>query len=71
METQIAWRLMADMFEDGRKFLGLCCVSRMVKHSGLSERRFEGVRRSWVAMLPHGSNRQNVGFGRKSTTTVT
>ena len=55
METQIAWRLMADMFEDGRKFLGLCCVSRMVKHSGLSERRFEVVRRSWVGLCQMGA----------------
>jgi len=46
METQIAWRVMADMFDDGSTCLASCGVSRMVKHSGLSERRFEVVRRS-------------------------
>ena len=46
METQIAWRVMADMFDDGSTFLASCGVSLMVKHSDLSERRIEVVWRS-------------------------
>ena len=36
------------MVDDGSEFLALCGVSRMVKHSGFSERRVEVVRRSYV-----------------------
>ena len=38
METQIAWRVMAVMFDDDSTFLASCGVSRLVKHSGLSDR---------------------------------
>jgi hypothetical protein len=48
METQIAWRVMAVIFDDGSTFLALCGVRRMVKNSGLSERKAEVVRRSLV-----------------------
>jgi len=45
-------------------------VSRMVKHSGLSERRVEVVWHSHLTMLSNGNKRLNVGFGRKNTTRV-
>jgi len=62
--------VMAVMFDDGSTFLASCGVSRMVKHSGLSERRVEVVWHSHLTMLSNGNKRLNVGFGRKNTTRV-
>jgi len=71
METQSAWRVMADMFDDGSTFLALCGVSHIVKYSGLSQGRIEVAWHSNLTMLLNSSKKHNVGFGKKSTTTVT
>ena len=47
MEAQLAWRVMADMFDDGSLFLESFVVPNRVKHSGISkhELRLHGVHR--------------------------
>ena len=40
MEAQLAWRVMADMFDDGSFFLESFLVLTLVKHCGMSKDEF-------------------------------